>query len=137
MDVVTIVDIFLSPVRDSQPAQVAICAVLLLIVLDVLFGVTNALIRREFSSEKMREGIAHKCTELGFLFVGVIIDGCIVGGVDLGYSAPVLTGAAVYICVMEIASLLELFIKINPALASTPIFKLLSASRLLEAESED
>ena len=124
-------DVFLIPIRDSQPAQVAIVAVLLLIVLDVLFGVLNALIHHEFSSTKMRQGIAHKCSELGFLFVGVIIDGCIVGGVELGYSAPVLTGAAVYICVMEIASLLELFVKLNPALADSPVFKLLAASHII------
>lgn len=130
-------DVFLSPIRDNQTAQVAVMAVLLLIVLDVLFGVGNAFMRHEFSSEKMREGIGHKCTELGFLLVGVIADGCIIGGVDLGYSAPVLTGAAVYICIMEIASLLELFIKINPALADSPVFKLLAASHLLKDKEFD
>lgn len=133
----TYLDVFLSPVRDNTTAQVAVMAVLLLIVLDVLFGVTNALIHHEFSSEKMREGIAHKCTELGFLLVGVIVDGCIVGGVDLGYSAPVLTVAAIYICVMEIASLLEIFTKMNPALASSPVFKLLAASHILKEGDGD
>lgn len=129
-------DVFLSPIRDNTTAQVAIMAVLLLIVLDVLFGVGNAVMHHEFSSGKMREGIGHKCTELGFLLVGVIADGCIIGGVDLGYSAPVLTGAAIYICVMEIASLLELFVKINPALADSPVFKLLSASKIIHDAQE-
>lgn len=127
----------MSPVRDNDAAQVAIMAVLLLIVLDVLFGVLNALMHHEFSSEKMRQGIAHKCTELGFLLVGIIVDGCIVGGVDLGYSAPVLTGASVYICVMEIASLMEIFTKLNPALADTPVFKLLAASHVIHEEASN
>ena len=132
MEVPIYLDVFLSPIRDNQTAQVAVMAVLLLIVLDVLFGVGNALLHQEFSSSKMREGIGHKCSELGFLLVGCIADGCIIGGVDLGYSAPVLTGAAVYICVMEIASLLELFTKINPALIDSPVFKLLKASHVLK-----
>lgn len=129
-------DVFLSPIRDNQTAQVAVMAVLMLIVLDVLFGVGYAIMTHTFSSSKMREGIGHKCSELGFLLVGVIADGCIIGGVDLGYTAPVLTGAAVYICVMEIASLLELFVKINPALANSPVFKLLNASKLLKEAQE-
>lgn len=136
MEVPYMLDVFLSPIRDNSTAQVAVMAVLLLITLDVLFGVGNAILHHEFSSERMREGIAHKCTELGFLLVGVIADGCIVGGVDLGYSAPVLTGAAVYICVMEIASLLEIFTKINPALKDSPVFKLLAASHVIHDQKE-
>lgn len=136
MDLPIYLDVFLSPIRDNQTAQVAVVAVLLLIVADVVFGVMNAVVHKEFESSKMREGIAHKCSELGFLLVGIIADGCIIGGVDLGYTAPVLTGAAVYICVMEIASLLELFIKINPALANSPVFKMLSASKLLREATE-
>lgn len=131
MELPIYLDVFLSPVRDNPAAQVAVMAVLMLIVLDVLFGVGNALVHREFSSEKMREGIAHKCSEFGFLFVGIIVDGCILGGVDLGYSAPVFTGAAVYICIMEISSLMEIFTRLNPELADTPVFKLLDASRHL------
>lgn len=136
MDVPIFLDVFMSPLRDNQAAQVAVTAVLLLIVLDVVAGVVNALIHKEFSSDKMRAGIAHKCAEFGLLMVGVVVDGCIVGGVDLGYSAPVLTGSAVYLCVMEIASLLENFAKINPALAGSPVFKLLEASHVIR-ESEE
>lgn len=136
MELPIYLDVFLSPIRDNQTAQVAVMAVLLLIMLDVVFGVGNALVHHEFSSQKMREGIGHKCSELGFLLVGVIIDGCIVGGVELGYSAPVLTGAAVYICVMEIASLLEIFTKINPALKDSPVFKLLAASHVIHESKE-
>lgn len=136
MELPIYLDVFLSPIRDNTTAQVAVMAVLLLIVLDVLFGVGSAIIHHDFSSQKMREGIGHKCSELGFLLVGVIADGCILGGVDLGYSAPVLTGAAVYICVMEIASLLEIFTKINPGLKDSPVFKLLAASHVIHDEKE-
>ena len=119
------IDVFVSVIRDSQTAQVALMAVLLLILLDWIFGVASAIANKEFSSEKMREGIGHKCSELGFCLVGVIIDGTIIGGVDLGYSAPCFTAICVYIALMEIGSLLEIFSRMNPQLADSPIFRLL------------
>lgn len=128
------IDVFLQPVRDNQQAQVAICAVLLLIVLDVIFGLLNAFIHKEYSSEKMRLGIAHKATELLFVTLGVIIDGTIIAGLELGYTAPVLTTICVYIIVMEIGSLMETSVKIWPHLADTPIFKFLSSVHVLDMD---
>lgn len=134
MQIPTWIDVFLAPLRDSQPAKVAVMAVLLLIVLDIIFGVLNACIHKEFSSEKMREGIGHKCSELGFMLVGLIVDGTIVGGVDLGFKAPVLVTICVYIALMEIGSLLETFVRMNPALEESPLFRLLASVKGLEAE---
>ena len=130
-------DAFLIPVRDSQVAQVAIAAVLLLILLDVLFGIGNALASHTYSSGKMRQGIGHKCTELGFMLVGIVVDGTIAGGFDLGYSAPVLTAICAYLCVMEIGSLLETFAVMNPQLAGSAIFKLLESTHIIEEERDD
>ena len=75
---------FLSPVRDCFPAQVAIIALLLLILLDWVFGIGNACMKHEFSSEKMRQGIGHKCSELGFVMLGVVMDAMITSGLDIG-----------------------------------------------------
>lgn len=129
------IDAFLSPVRDSVAAQVGISAVLLLMVLDIVFGLANAFAKKEYESRKMREGIAHKCAELGFLLVGIIADATIIGGVDIGFSAPVLVTVCIYLAVMEIGSLLETFAKMNPQLAKSPLFKLL-ASVVPEHEEE-
>ena len=131
------IESFLIPVRDSQVAQVAIAAVLLLILLDVLFGIGNALANHTYSSAKMRQGIGHKCTELGFMLVGIVVDGTIAGGFDLGYSAPVLTAICAYLCVMEIGSLLETFAVMNPQLAGSAIFKLLESTHIIEEERDD
>ena len=120
-----IIEPFIIPVRDAQAAQAAIIAVLVLIVLDIVFGLANALIHREYSSQIMREGIAHKCAELGFILVGIVVDATIISGIDLGFAAPVLMSVCIYLCIMEIGSLLETFAKMNPALADTPLFKLL------------
>ena len=128
------IDVFLQPVRDNQQAQVAICAVLLLIALDVLFGLGNSVLHHEYDSTKMREGLAHKSTELLFVLLGVIIDGTIIAGLELGYTAPVLTTICVYIIVMEIGSLMETSVKIWPHLADTPIFKFLASVHVLDVK---
>lgn len=123
------IDPFLASVRDNDVAQVAIAAVLVLIVLDIIFGLLNALMHREYSSAKMRAGIGHKCAELGFILVGIVADGTIIGGLDLGFSAPVLVSACIYLCLMEVGSLLETFAAMNPALAESPLFKLLESTK--------
>ena len=130
-------DAFLAPVRDSTAAQVGITAVLVLMALDIVFGLANAIAKGEYGSSKMREGIAHKCAELGFILVGIIADATIIGGVDIGFTAPVLVTVCVYLAVMEIGSLLETFAKMNPQLANSPLFKLLASVTTHEEEGED
>jgi toxin secretion/phage lysis holin len=126
---------FLSPIRDCFPAQLAIAALLILILLDWVFGIANALIHHEFSSSKMREGIGHKCSELGFVVVGIVMDAMITSGIDIGFQGPILTTIALYLCVMEIGSLLETFAKIYPKLAKSPAFKLLASAHVIDMEN--
>lgn len=138
------IDAFLAPVRDCVPAQVAILALFLLIVLDWIFGIGNACMKHEFSSEKMRLGIGHKCSELGFVLVGIIADALLSQGLDLGFNGPILMTVVIYLCIMEIGSLLETFAKINPEIAESAVFKLLSSAHIVhdvekteEKENED
>jgi len=131
-----LLETFLAPVRDCFPAQVAIVALGLLILADWIFGIGNALMKHEFSSEKMRQGIGHKCSEAGFILVGIIIDAMVSAGLDIGFSGPVLTTVAVYLCIMEIGSLLETFAKINPQLADSPVFKLLATAHVIHDPKE-
>lgn len=130
-------DAYISPIRDSLAAQVGITAVFILILLDVIFGLANALWQKKYSSEVMRRGIGHKCAEFGFLLVGLIVDATIVGGFDLGFQAPVLITICVYICLMEIGSLLETFADMNPQLANSPLFKLLDSVVHRDREDEE
>ena len=120
------IDVFFAVIRDNTIAQIATVAILLLILLDVVFGVGNALSRKEYKSGKMREGINHKCAEMGYMLVGIIVDGSILGGFDLGYTAPVYTGVCVYLAIMEIGSLMETFSVMHPQLAHSPVFNLLA-----------
>lgn len=131
------VEVFIEPIRDNPVAQVAVMAVLLLTLLDVVFGIAKALLQHDFQSTKMRQGIGHKCASLGFMLVGVIVDGAVLGGVDLGFSAPVLTTICIYLCLMELASLMETFAAMNPELAGSPVFKLLESSHVIDTSNEE
>ena len=133
----TYLDVFIAPIRDSGVAKVLLVAVMLLTVADIIFGVLNALIHKEFKSGKMREGIAHKSTTAGAVFVGCIIDATISAGLDLGYPAPVLASVCGYIILMEIASLLETFGKLNPQFHGSPLYQILAASHVVETEVHD
>ena len=130
-------EIFTAPIRECLPAQVAIIALLILILLDWIFGIGNAMMKHEFKSDKMREGIGHKCSELGFITVGVVMDAMISSGLNIGFDAPILTTMAVYLCIMEIGSLMETFAKINPQLAESPAFKLLASAHLIHGNEEE
>lgn len=131
MDIPMYIDVFLSPLRDNPVAQVAFTAVLILTALDIVFGLINAVASGTFSSSKMRDGMKHKCASFGFVLVGIVVDGTVVGGLDLGFQSPVLVAACVYICLMEISSLLETFVAMNPELKDSPLFKLLAVSGVI------
>lgn len=123
------IDAFISPVRDNDAVKVALLAVLLLILLDVVLGVVSACLSGTFSSKKMREGISHKTGELGFLLVGLIVDGTIVGGIELGFEAPVMLAVCSYVIIMEIGSILEILVDMNPTLDTTRFFKMLAKTK--------
>lgn len=132
-----LVSVFLAPVHDNIVAQAALIALLLLIFLDWIFGIGHACMNHEFSSQKMREGISHKCSELGFVLVGMIADAMMFAGLDIGLNGPILVTVTLYLCIMEIGSLLEIFIKMNPQLGDSPIFKLLASAHMIVIKEEE
>lgn len=109
--------VFVRPITDNPTAQIAIAAVGILIMLDVITGFTGAAITHTISSQKMREGILHKFTELVLVVLATIIDGALLGGFDVLGGDPVLLVTCGYIAVMEVSSILELVAKYNPDLA--------------------
>ena len=125
---------FIWPIQQNEAA---ILAVLLLIALDIVFGLANAIIKKEYRSSKMREGIGHKCAELGVVLVGIVSDAAVNAGLDIGFDVPVLASICVYLCIMEIGSLLETFAKMNPSLVGMPVFKVLAGkAKLTEGEDD-
>lgn len=119
------IEVFILPITDSMIAQVAVTALFLLVLLDVLFGVLNACMSGTFSSTRMRQGISHKLAEFGYAVAALVVDGTIVGGLDLGFPAPVLVTVCTMLCIMELGSLMEIFNKMNPQLGDLKVFKIL------------
>lgn len=116
--------VFISPIADNPTAQIAIAAVGILILLDVVTGFTGAAITHTISSKKMREGALHKFTELILVALATIIDGALLGGFDVLGGDPVLLVTCGYISVMEVSSVLELVAKYNPDIAGAGILAL-------------
>ena len=131
---------FYSPIRDNMTVDVLLIASFLLIVLDVIFGSINAAMHHEFDSSIFRQGMVHKCGDFGFIIVGIIIDAMILAGINLPFDIP--DGCAVsLVCVgivlMELASLMEIWTKMDPSLKENPLFKLLRSAHVLPEEGGD
>lgn len=127
MHMIELLEFFVAPISDSQMTQMAILAVLLLILMDWLLGTATALITHSYDSTVARKGIAHKAGELCFVLLAILVDGCIGAGLDLGITSPVLLGTCVYVIVMEVGSILETIGTLNPDLADSPLFRLLAS----------
>lgn len=119
------IDVFIQPLRDNGAAQVAFLAFAFLMGLDVVLGLAAAAHNNEVKSSKMREGLWHKTGELGVVAIGDVLDGAILGGVDLGFSAPVTMVMLVYLIVNEALSCFENACKLNPQLAASPLARVL------------
>jgi len=130
---------FLAPIQESVAVQTILVAVLILIVADMLFGMLGAIVQKDFQSTKIREGLAHKCSEFAFLLVADVVDALLFAGVDLGVEIP--NGSAmmvvgVALILMEIASLMENATRINPKLSNNPLFKILDNVHVIDAVKE-
>ena len=137
MDVPMFVDVFLAPVRDNVPVQAAMFGMLLLVLLDIVFGVSNSLIQKNFSSKRFREGLIHKLSEFGIVAVGIIVDGLFFAGLDLGFNGPILSFFLICLIVMEIGSIMELMAEINHELQDNKIFKLLASVKTPDLPMEE
>lgn len=122
------IDVFIQPVRDNPQAQVAFTAMCILILLDILFGFAAAYKDGRVQSSAMRTGLWHKASEMGVVVLADVADGMLLGGIDLGYSAPILTTAIVLLCVNEFVSVSENLVKLNPDLADLHVFDRLGES---------
>lgn len=119
---------FLAPIMDDK-AQVAIIALMVLALMDVLFGVVNAFfIQHDFSSHEFRNGLIRKLGNLGIVAMADVIDAMLLGGLNLGVQ-PVLLTITVSLAVMETMSLLEIFAEMHPEISDAPWYKMLRDSK--------
>lgn len=119
---------FIAPIMDDK-AQVAIIALMALALLDVCFGVINAMfVQHDFSSHEFREGLIRKLGNLGMVVMADVIDAMLLGGLELGVQ-PVLMTITLSLAVMEIMSLLEIFAEMHPEISDAPWYKMLRDSK--------
>ena len=130
---------FWAPIHENFAVQVMLVGLLGLIVADLGFGMLGAVVQRNFQSSKIREGLAHKCSEFAFLIVADVIDAMLFAGVQMPFEIPngcALTVVLLALILMEIASLMEIATRINPRLSDNPLFQILDNAHIIDAAHE-
>ena len=123
-----VLDPFIEPLRGTA-AQTLLIALLMLSMLDMVFGSMNAMfIAHDFSSHKFREGLIRKLSNLGLLCVADIVDALLLSGVDLGFQ-PIFIVVGVSLALMEVWSLLEIYAEMHPEISDTDWYKMLLRSK--------
>lgn len=85
------------------------------ILFDIATGILKALKNEGLNSTYLRQGLFHKLSEvLATIGAGLLEYG--IKYVNLGVDIPVLDVVAVYICSMELVSIIENLCEVNPAL---------------------
>ena len=119
---------FIAPLRGTA-AQTLIIALLMLSLLDVLFGTANAMfVQHDFSSHKFREGLIRKLSNLGLMCMADIIDAMLLSGIDLGFQ-PIFIVVGVSLSLMEVWSLLEIYAEMHPEISESDWYKMLLRSK--------
>lgn len=86
------------------------------ILFDILTGVLKALYKDGLNSTYLRQGLFHKLSEI----LAVVLSAFLEYGadyVDLGVDLPFVNVVTVYICTMELVSIIENLCEVNPTLA--------------------
>lgn len=131
---------FWAPIHENLPVQVMILAVAVLIILDFASGMLGAIVNKNWDSSKIRQGLAHKSAEFGFLIVGDVIDAMLFAGIDLQIDIPngcALGFVALSIILMEISSIMENAVRIDSNLGKNRFFQLLASAKVIEIESKE
>lgn len=123
------IDVFIAPIRDNEVAQVLTIALLFLAALDTIMGVVNAWsIQHDFQSHEFRKGIIRKLANCGLMVMALVLDGLLLGGLDLGWQ-PLYVAVGGSLAVMEVASILEIWAEIHPEMMDSEIYRMLSRGK--------
>lgn len=87
------------------------------IVFDVITGFMKAMYNKDIDSTVLRKGLFHKLSEL-LALIGSYLLGYVAEYINLGFELPLLNVVSVYICTMELVSILENLCEVNPAMFS-------------------
>lgn len=119
---------FVAPIMD-QKAQVAIIGLMILALMDVIFGVLNAwFIQHDFSTHEFRQGLIRKLANMGIVVMADVVDAMLLGGLELGFQ-PVLMAVCVALIMMEVGSLCEIFAEMHPEISESEWYQMLAHSK--------
>ena len=92
-----------------------IIIVLCFIVFDVITGYIKALKNQNIDSTYLRKGLYSKLSEILAVIGSYFLN---IGSkyINLGVEIPLLQGVAIYLCIMELVSIIENLCAVNPAL---------------------
>ena len=93
--------------------MVVLCVTLGFILFDVISGIIKALSQEGLNSTIARKGLFHKLSEILALCGAWLLEFAI-QYIDLGIELPLLNVVAVYICIMELISIIENICVVNP-----------------------
>lgn len=115
---------------------IVIGIVFLLVLIDYITGVINAIMHGELSSERMRQGLGRKFAYLAVICVALIVE---YGSdyINLGIELPVFIPVCTGICLIEITSIMENCVKINPELNGSNILNIFNIDRKKHDGKED
>ena len=102
--------------------------------IDVLTGYVAAVIRRDVSSTKMREGLGHKALLLCVEMLAFVIEVVCQHVEGMGaISGVTVVGISVVIIAMEVTSIWENVVSASPELKDSPLGKVFENTKTKEA----
>lgn len=87
------------------------------IAFDVVTGLIKAGYNGNYNSAIMRQGGFHKCMEVMAMAVAYFVEYAIVY-INIGVNVPAVPAVTVYICIMELISILENICAVNPQMCA-------------------
>lgn len=114
-------------------APLAITAIF--IIMDYGTGVANAIMHSQVSSEKMRNGLWHKFAYIVVICTAVLIEWG-AQWLDLGFKLPLAAPVLISIALIEITSILENCVKINPELKAYKVLNIFNKSQDEKADND-
>lgn len=101
----------------------ALTAAFVFMAFDVVCGLVGALVRHEYKSGVMREGLGHKAMIILVVLLAFLVQGFTSHVADLGFDIPLIVPVCVYVVLMEVGSVLETVKQTVPDLADSPLFR--------------
>ena len=115
----------LAPIYTFTEQQVwAIAGAFIFMLFDMVSGIIQAVMNREFRSSTMRTGLGHKAVLALIILLAICIEILSAHVAGLGFGGVTIYVVCVAIIIMEVASIMENLCKAYPDLADLPVMKI-------------